>query len=874
MKLKYRRRTALMLIAANGGLCQSSRSDTQQESRETSGVAGLFGTPPAASGMSAYWVWFGPVVTRAGIDRDLDNMKQAHISGAVLLPMYPLSLDDQLAGTKNLPFLSPGHLEMLRYTAEQCRKKGISLDVTMGAGWPYGGPWVTTESAARMIRLRGSFESLKPGEELVTRFGEHSIVSCPTKMMVKRPSIGAEGPVLDHYSRAALQRHLDVAGERLWTAVKGSGIRSFWFDSLEVYDSNWTTGLLKQFEQRRGYGLKPRLPLLFGEATAEARQLRYDYWRTLSQLATDNFLKPLQEWCHRKGVQLSGEPYGQPPVMLGGSRYVDRVFGEHYEWRMFNASRWASSGAHLNGNNVVGAEAWTWLARPNRFGETLEQLKLASDMHFVSGIISLMGIAYYYSPESAAKPGWVGYNGPVLNHNQTWWPYFPLFSRYVQRVSYLLQQGRPVVDVALYLPVGDVFARTPATASLNLYLAVRDLLNGKQNPEFGLENAMKGKTPVVSTPINNGYNLDGIDSSTLPDAKIETGHLRMGLGEYRVVVIPGLVGIPRSDLEKLAEFVHSGGCLIATKRLPEVAYSRKSYQSDTEQSRRLLQEMFASGRYGAGRTFFVKDERQEFLAALSACLPADLQLEEGDHDVAFVHRRLPDQDFYFVANLGPDEKLLPMKFRAGGSKIELWDPMTGSISSGWDGKLRLDPYGSMVVRVSDTGSPEARLQRNEESNPMEVSAVWTLKAGERTAVRLEHLGSWTEVAGMLHFSGTATYSTEVTANLPHGSRVELDLGEVHEIADVVVNGRPAGVAWKRPYRVDVTSQLLRGRNSIEVKVTNLWINALLGMPQPDYSKLHARYGQRFPDPLEWKHFKPFPSGLLGPVRLLTYSTAN
>jgi hypothetical protein len=157
----------------------------------------------------------------------------------------------------------------------------------------------------------------------------------------------------------------------------------------------------------------------------------------------------------------------------------------------------------------------------------------------------------------------------------------------------------------------------------------------------------------------------------------------------------------------------------------------------------------------------------------------------------------------------------------------------------------------------------------------EVSAVWTLQAGERPAVRLEHLGSWTEVADMLHFSGTATYSAEVDLNLPaRWRRVELDLGEVREIADVALNGRPVGVAWKRPYRVDVTSQVRPGRNSIQVKVTNLWINALLGMPQPDYSALRARFGARFPDPAEWKTFKPFPSGFLGPIRLLIYSAAQ
>lgn len=182
-------------------------------------------------------------------------------------------------------------------------------------------------------------------------------------------------------------------------------------------------------------------------------------------------------------------------------------------------------------------------------------------------------------------------------------------------------------------------------------------MDGKRNPQFGLENAIKGDTPVISTLINNGYSFDGIDSSTLPHAEIERGHLKLGLGDYRIVVLPGLVGMPLTDLEKLARFVQAGGCLIATKRLPEVAYGWKSYQGDTEKLKRLVQQMFAGGRYGDGRTFLVKDEREEYRAALFACLFPDVQLEKGDHDIAFVHRQLPDQDFYFVANLDQKRNL-------------------------------------------------------------------------------------------------------------------------------------------------------------------------------------------------------------------------
>ena len=806
-------------------------------------LASSFAEPPREAGMSVYWIWFGPAQTREGIDSDLADMRASHISGTVLLPVYPLALDG------NYPFLSPRFLDILRYTAAESRRLGLTFDVTVGTGWPYGGPWITRETSARMIRLRPAGEQRSPGEEVVATFGDRAVVSMPTGMVVKRAAIGDEGLVLDHYSRRALETHLDAAGEKLWGAVKDSGIRSFWCDSLEVFQANWTPGFLEEFSRRRGYDLKPLLPLLFGEATLEARHVRRDFWRTLSEAAADNFVRPLQEWCHRKGVELQMESYGQPPVNLASFRYVDRPVGEHYEWRMFNASRWAASGGRLYGKNVIGAEAWTWTGIPNRFADSLEQLKLASDMHFVSGINSLMGISFVSSPPEAGRPGWVPYWGPVINRNQPWWPYFPLFARYVQRASDVLRQGRPVADVALYLPIDDVYAATSAASPLNLYFGARDRMHGKPAPEFGLRNAIAADTPVISAILRAGYSFDGIDSSTLPEARIENGRLKMGLGDYRVVVLPNLDGMPAADLDKLAAFARAGGTVIATRRMPEIAWG-------WQDRRRSL----------APPPAFVlaASEGAELRAALHRAVPADLALEREDPDIGFVHRQTPDGDLYFIANLGAEPKSLGATFRAG-TALETWDLMTGKTERGWDGTLRLDPYGSVVVR---TGRATAKPQPRREPERMTEITNWTL---ERHG-KLDRLVSWTQLSGLQHFSGSLAYTAEFDA--PAAAAATLDLGDVREIADVSINGKPAGVAWKRPYRIDVTALFRPGRNTVRVVVTNLWINEILGAPPPDYRELNAKFGARFPDPSEWKSAAPLPSGLLGPTRLLTSPSGN
>lgn len=772
-----------------------------------------FRDPPRDAAMTVYWIWFGPAVTRAEIDRDLDNMRRAGIGGTVLLPVYPLTEEG------NLPFLSSEFLDILDYAARRHKELGLTFDVTAGTGWPYGGPWITPDLGARMIRIRAAADPLKPNEEIAARFGDRVVVSMPTGMRVKRPSIGDEGLVLDHYNRHALEKHLEVAGEKLWQAVRAAGIRSFWCDSLEVFQANWTPGFPERFQRLRGYDLKPLLPKLFGPPDDDARHVRHDFWRTLTELAQENFVRPLQEWCHSKGVDLQMESYGQPPVALGSFRYVDRPVGEHYEWRMFNASRWAASGGRLHGKNVIGAEAWTWTGIPNRFADSLEDLKLASDMHFVSGINALMGISYVHTPDAAGKPGWIPYWGPWINHNQTWWPYFPHFSRYLQRMSWLLRQGRPVVDLALYLPAGDAYANTPADKALNLYFAVRDLMHGKPAPEFGLRNAISGDTPVISTILSSGYSFDGIDYTTLDKA-----------GSYKAVILPNLRGLPLEDLRTLAGYVRSGGHVIATERLPELAWGRNA---DQREFARLLR---------AVRPVLTSDLR----ATLHKLVPPDIGYEHPDPDIAFVHRRLPEAELYFIANLGYEEKSLQATFRARNAAVRIWNPMTGDTNGAWDGTLRLEPAGSTVVWIGRSAPPPA-------PPPPSTSHTISLDFGA--------LSSWPE-----HFSGTRDYRAEFDLTAAP-TRAVLDLGQVREVADVEVNGRGSGVVWKRPYRLDITRFLRSGHNSLRVRVTNLWINAVLARPQPDYSALNAKFGIRFPDPQEWKVATPLPSGLFGPARL-------
>ncbi len=139
------------------------------------------------------------------------------------------------------------------------------------------------------------------------------------------------------------------------------------------------------------------------------------------------------------------------------------------------------------------------------------------------------------------------------------------------------------------------------------------------------------------------------------------------------------------------------------------------------------------------------------------------------------------------------------------------------------------------------------------------------------------LDSWTANAdaGVKYFSGTATYSRDLTASpawFQPGAKLILDLGAVRDIAEISVNGQPLATLWKPPYQVDVSGVLKPGVNKLEIKVTNEWTNRLAGdavAPPADRVFPAAAAGRRgggggaFGGPPTLGD-----SGLLGPVTIM------
>ncbi len=927
-------------------------------------------TPPSSFRMTAWWLWYGPAVTRQEVLRELREMRRAGIGGVTIYPCYPQQVDDPALGIRNLRFLSPEYLEVYRYAVQAAKALGMTVDVTGGSGWPFGGPSVTLDDASHALRIeKHELEAGAPTQVAILKTGEKrlsvfltapgalasrdvtefctpdgklnlpgetggkivAVIATPVGMRVKRPAWGGEGYVLDHLSAPALSRYEQSVLDKLVDGVPRGDLRAIFADSLEAYGSDWTAQLPNEFQRRRGYDLRPLYPLLFEDVNPRSADVRFDFWETVADLFVDGFVRPLHEWAASRGLKSEVQAYGVPAVPQRSYADIDLPASEQYDWKEFTEGRWASSAAHFYGKKRVLAEYATWAGIPNRFTDTLSDLKLVADLQFLTGMTELAASTLSYSPPSAGVPGWQDYAGAAFGLNQSWWPFLPDLTAYIHRASYVLEQGRPVSDVLVYLPVEDAEAVAPL-GSLHTAFRVRHrLAQAKEDiPEFGLKNALTSRSPLLETILSHGYTFDGISGDILEARGTEEGgRMRVGDGSYAAIILPRLLGMRLGAARRIADLVRSGGTAIAVGSLPKRVYGGTEPAQNSAQLRTVMAEIFgipagsySEHRYGAGSGIFVESENELSRALLRAALP-DLLLEKPDPDIGFVHRRAPvspeaNVDYYFIVNTSQEQKNFQASFRIGQRKPQLWDLENGRAGDPaiyrFEGDrtvldLRLEPRRSLVVyfgashepppltatnlegpiveagvvfgMASQAGSYYVRTSSGESKQtvtslptPLDITSAWKLDFGRPLSFSktVSSLESWTADPKTKYFSGSGTYSTEaMIPGLYLGPEkvVWLDLADVRYAARVWVNGQLAGDAWQPPFRLEISRWLKPGRNQLKIEVANLLINCLLGQKPPDYTKLIATYGDRFPYPEDWKaNPEPWPAGLLGPVRLV------
>ncbi len=511
----------------------------------------------------------------------------------------------------------------------------------------------------------------------------------------------------------------------------------------------------------------------------------------------------------------------------------------------------SASVAHIYGQNLVAAESMT--AKGTPWAWSPETLKSTADMEMASGLNRFVIHCSVHQPGFDKLPGLgLGPYGQWFTRNETWAEQAAPWITYLARSSYMLQQGKFVADIAYF---------------------------------YGEDNNITALFRDTLPDMPSGYNYDFVNADIVSNLLTvnKDGQLTTPGGmNYRLLALDVNAGyMTLKVLRRINEMVQSGACVVGAK-----PFMSPSLADDPAEFKIIADQLWGSGtgemKSGKGKVYAGMTVA-EALAAMKIRPDFEYAIGKDSTDLLYVHRKLDDVDIYWVNNRKTKFENVDAIFRVDGKAPEIWHPETGLIEDASysinEGRttvsLRMDPNDAQfIVFRKKAKSSSLTLKQPLEKQLAVIDGAWDVtlqsKFGTTKQILLNELTSWSENADLevKYFSGTGNYKKAIQYNadwFKKGSQIWLDLGSVKNLAEVVVNGKSLGIIWKTPFRMNVTEALKEGTNTLEIKVTNLWVNRLIGDMQPGVTNKVSYTTMEFYQadaPLQL-------SGLLGPVRLVS-----
>lgn len=656
---------------------------------------------------------------------------------------------------------------------------------------------------------------------------------------------------VEAYVNTYLDMYRDAAGADM---MGPRGVRALLTDSTEVGPSNWTQALLREFQQRRGYDARPYLPTVTGVivgSRAASDKFLFDFRATLGELQASAHYGTIARVAHERGLLVYGESLEGSRVVLGDDidmrASADIPMAAMWSYRRTPKpyhvadDRGAASIAHLRGATYVACESLTSVGQP--WNHSPRELQPMIDSIFLNGVNRPVIHTSPHQPTEQAPGLSLSIFGQYFTRHETWAEMAKPWLDYIARNAFLLQQGRNVADVA--------------------YFYGEDTPIGPQS------------TTAYPEDVPKHYAYDFVSAHALTTMlSVRDGDLvSTGGARYKLIYLNRCAAhMTLPVLRKLAALVEAGATVVG-----EAPQASPSLHDDAQEFSALVARLWAGGavtRLGAGRVFHGRDI-EAALAEIGS--PPDMSDGRDDGALQFVHRQLSDGDLYFVSNRTGEAQTRDVRFRVQGKAAQFWRADTGGVEDAayrQDGDhtsvpLDLLPHQSLfVVFRTPSRAPSRTMPPVNLSQIGAVDGAWTVafqpERGAPAQIVLPQLASLSaqDDPGVKYFSGVATYTKTVELPRSRGGPLWLDLGAVGDIAEVRVNGRLAGTAWKAPYRLNIAPYARAGANSIEVRVADLWANRLVGDQQPGATKIAFTTIATFTAQAPLR-----PSGLIGPVTL-------
>jgi len=830
-----------------------------------------------------YWWWMGSAVDEANLTHHLQLYQQAGFGGVHIIPIYGVRGEED----RFIPFLSERWLAMLSHTVKEAGRLGLGVDMTVGTGWPYGGPWIQQQDAAKAWRVKryaSLQEAKQTGERIIAvdstgSAGYFALLEKPTGMRVKRAAPGGEGWVIDYLSSRAVRHYLARFDSAL-SGYAGPMPRAFYHDSFEASGCNGTEEFVVEFSKRRGYDFKQWLHAFYGAAEQETvGRVLCDFRETVSDLLLENFTRPWVQWSHGCKTVTRNQAHGSPGNLLDLYSAADipetEVFGSsllpipglRIDSTVFPQSgkpdllvnKFASSAGHVAGKRLIASETCTWLAEHFRVG--LSQVKPEVDRLFVAGINHIFFHGMTYSPADAAYPGWMFYASTQFDPFNPFWRDLPELNRYISRCQSFLQQGQADPDVLLYFPLHDVWS-TKSGEDGQLRLQVH-------NPDRWLLGTEFYNTAAWLQ--ERGFQFDYLSDRQLQDVVCRKGKLQTKGCQARMLVVPPCRYMPEATMERLCALVKAGATVVFCNHLPEDVPGLGRLEQRRARLKKSKEQLLALG---------VKTDLAAALAERS--IHGEVLAGKG---LSYIRRVASSRRMYFIANLSDQPVAEWIQPAAECVAMTLYNPLTGhSGPASMDGQKRvylsLKPGQSciLVANAKEPAAPSPAPLR-ETDQALEIAGPWQVRFldGEprvqADSITVYALSSWTgwPLRNAEAFSGEVRYQTRFVRPNRAAAAWRLKLGKVGESARVFLNGKMIATCWSLPFECEIQdAELKAGENLLTIDVVNLAANRIAAMDR------HGVQWKKFYDinivntkykPFDASAWPPMPSGLMGPVQL-------
>jgi hypothetical protein len=707
------------------------------------------------------------------------------------------------------------------------------------------------------------------GEWTITRFGFTT-----SDAHVSTSSGKWQGKVIDQMNAKYFNRYWDTHVEPLLALVEpmtGTTLRYLQTDSWEGGGLNWSDNFAAEFQKRRGYEIYPYLPVIAGKIIQDRRvsnSFLADFRKTIGDCIAENHYKVFSERAGDHGMGLQPEsagPHAGPFDGLKNYGFSEIMMSEFWSPSPHRARpedrffvKQAASAAQIYNKQLVGAESFTTIGR-HWNDVPWSTMKPPFDREVCSGLNLVFLHTFTCSPKEMGRPGQEYFAGTHLNPNITWWELAGSVFDYFKRCQYLLQKGYVATDVLYYY--------------------------GDHVPNIG---HLKAFDPAKVLP---GYDYDLINEERLLKLTVKDGLITLPHGKnYKVLVLPELKTLSLAALTKIRDIVLDGGTVVGTK--PTHMTSLSGYPESATKFTKLANELWGEeagemGQRQSGKGIMIWGQSARNYLEKGG-IPQDLEIvhKSPDQEYDYIHRIIGNTDVYFISSQNEKPVSGNFAFRIAGKQPELWNPLTGGVDDAksykqGNGKtilpLSFDSYGSVFVifrkaiPVSQAGSSDTNSASYKTLATIKGPWKVTLDSTVNVPMPLDFssLVSWTKHTekALHHYSGKGVYSTTFDfTSLKKNETYLISLGNVQDvgIAKVKLNGKDMGVVWTPPFRLDITNELRKKGNILEIEVINSWRNRLVGdRGQPKEKRFTQTNITINPD---WQLLD---AGLLGPVELVT-----